>query len=46
MTKRRWLDAFREDSRPAIVLADHDDAGEAMRRKFIDDLGDQVRQTI
>ena len=46
MTKRRWLDALREDGRPVIVLADNDDAGEAMRRKFIDELGDQVRQTV
>ena len=43
---RRWLDAIRDDGRPVLVMADNDDAGEAMRRKFIDELGDQVRQTV
>ena len=46
MTKRRWLDGLRDDGRPVLVLADNDDAGEAMRRKFVDELGDQVRQTV
>jgi len=46
MTKRRWLDALRDDGRPVIVLADNDDAGEAMRRKFVDELGDQVVTTV
>lgn len=46
MTKPMWMKALRDDGRPILLLVDNDDRGEAMRQKFIDELGDQVRQTV